>query len=182
MNAENIGRFIREKRTNMGLSQKALAELVHVSVKTVSKWETGNGYPNITALPDLAKILETSIEALLEGSSFPEHRDKRLDYENTDNPLQATEFEGIWIIKPFHTMYSTIKYAKPLCLQVINKQTNEIVLTVDNCVACWEGICGWNGKVNKDISIITSSYKHYIIKKDFYLVVNPASLRSLGSS
>ena len=48
---------------------------------------------------------------LLDGSPIPDSRDNRLDYENTDNPLQDTDFEGIWIIKPFHTMEQTIKKA-----------------------------------------------------------------------
>ena len=60
MNAEDIGRFIREERSNMGMSQKTLADLIHVSVKTVSKWETGRGYPNISVLQNLAQILRTT--------------------------------------------------------------------------------------------------------------------------
>ena len=60
MNAEDIGRFIREELSNMGMSQKTLADLIHVSVKTVSKWETGRGYPNIAVLQSLAQILRTT--------------------------------------------------------------------------------------------------------------------------
>ena len=64
MNAEDIGRFIREERSNMGMSQKTLADLIHVSVKTVSKWETGRGYPNIAVLQNLAQILRTTTDKL----------------------------------------------------------------------------------------------------------------------
>ena len=180
MNAEDIGRFIREERSNMGMSQKTLADLIHVSVKTVSKWETGRGYPNISVLQNLAKILRTTTDKLLDGSPIPDSRDNRLDYENTDNPLQDTDYEGIWIIKPFHTMEQTIKKAPLVHLQVINKQTNEVVLDILNCVSCWEGICGWNNQINKDLTLITSAYKQYIIKKDLYKIVNPVSMREIG--
>lgn len=41
MHAENIGALIAQIRKEMGLTQKDLAEKLHISDKTVSKWETG---------------------------------------------------------------------------------------------------------------------------------------------
>lgn len=60
----NIIRKLREKR---GITQKELAEKITVSDKTVSKWETGRGLPDIAILEDLSKSLGVSITELLTG-------------------------------------------------------------------------------------------------------------------
>lgn len=55
---------LREKR---GITQKELAEKIGVSDKTVSKWETGRGLPDISLLEPLAKALNISVAELLTG-------------------------------------------------------------------------------------------------------------------
>ena len=47
MDAERIGLFIAELRREKGLTQRQLAERLHVSFKAVSRWETGRGMPDI---------------------------------------------------------------------------------------------------------------------------------------
>ena len=59
--AENIARL----RKKLGLTQDALAEKLYVSNKTVSKWERGAGFPEITQLPRLARVLGVSVDELL---------------------------------------------------------------------------------------------------------------------
>ena len=49
-----FGKFVRESRKEKGLTQKQLADLLHVSDKTVSKWENGQTMPDILLLPQLA--------------------------------------------------------------------------------------------------------------------------------
>lgn len=61
------GETIRTLREKQGLTQKALAELLAVSDKTVSKWETGRGLPDITLLQPLAGALRVSLAELLNG-------------------------------------------------------------------------------------------------------------------
>ena len=41
------GKFIRELRKERGMTQQALADMLSISEKTVSKWETGKGMPEI---------------------------------------------------------------------------------------------------------------------------------------
>lgn len=57
MNPQTIGNIIREFREDKGLTQMQLAARLNVSDKTVSKWETGGGYPDITQIEPLAKTL-----------------------------------------------------------------------------------------------------------------------------
>lgn len=61
------GKTIRELREKRKLTQRELAERIHVSDKAVSKWETGKGLPDIGILEDLAKALGISIAELLTG-------------------------------------------------------------------------------------------------------------------
>ena len=57
LNKEKIGRFIAELRKEQGMTQKELAEQLHVSDKSVSKWETGNGIPDVSMLSRLPVCL-----------------------------------------------------------------------------------------------------------------------------
>ena len=62
MNAEKTGALIKQLRMNKNLTQAQLAELVFVSDKAVSKWERGDGCPDITIMPKLAEVLNVEME------------------------------------------------------------------------------------------------------------------------
>lgn len=61
------GRTIRELREKRRLTQKELAEKISVSDKTISKWETGKGLPDIGIVEELSKALGISVGELLTG-------------------------------------------------------------------------------------------------------------------
>lgn len=61
----NIAKYRKEK----GLTQDKLAELLYVSDKTVSKWETGKSGPDILIISDLADVLGVEVDDLLRGTS-----------------------------------------------------------------------------------------------------------------
>ena len=63
----NLDKNIARLRTKAGLTQKELAEKLFVSNKTVSKWERGAGYPEITQLLRLAKVFGVTVENLIMG-------------------------------------------------------------------------------------------------------------------
>lgn len=65
MNAKVIGKRIKEYRKEKNVSQKALAEQLFVSDKTISRWELGNGLPDIELLPKIADVLGISIDKLV---------------------------------------------------------------------------------------------------------------------
>ena len=67
MDKIQMGTFIREQRAVLGLTQQQLAEQLHVTNKAVSRWETGNAYPDISLLDDLAATLSVSVEELCRG-------------------------------------------------------------------------------------------------------------------
>lgn len=65
MEEKSIGKFIKKQRKEKNLSQKDLGDILGVSSKTISKWECGNGMPDITLLHKLSKSLDINVEELL---------------------------------------------------------------------------------------------------------------------
>lgn len=63
---EEFGKFLAELRKEKGYTQKELAENLFVSNKTISKWETGNGMPDVSMLLPLSKLLGVTVTELLE--------------------------------------------------------------------------------------------------------------------
>lgn len=67
MNTYVTGNTIRILREACGMTQTTLADLIGVSSKTISKWETGKGLPDISLLQPLAKALGVSVIELMNG-------------------------------------------------------------------------------------------------------------------
>ena len=69
MDAKKIGAFIAAARRARGLTQQQLAEKLGITNRAVSKWETGQGLPDIVLLPDLSAALGVTVDALLAGEA-----------------------------------------------------------------------------------------------------------------
>lgn len=67
MDAGAIGNILSELRKKNGWTQGELAEKLNVSTKTVSKWERGHGYPEITQFPVLAELYGVTIDYIMMG-------------------------------------------------------------------------------------------------------------------
>ena len=65
MNKEQFAEKIIKLRKKKGYTQAQLAELLNVSNKAVSRWETAEGYPDITLLKPLSEALGISCDELL---------------------------------------------------------------------------------------------------------------------
>ena len=64
------GAVIRRLRESKKMTQEELAGKIHVSSKAVSKWETGQGFPDISLLEPLSKALDISVIELLSGEDI----------------------------------------------------------------------------------------------------------------
>lgn len=73
LDPHTLSEAIRTRRLSAGLTQAELAERLSVSAQTVSHWERGETAPDISLLPDLACILNTSVDMLL-GSPGSRYR------------------------------------------------------------------------------------------------------------
>jgi len=65
MDNQKFGAIITKARKDKDMTQKALAEILRVTDKAVSKWERGRGYPEITLIPALSKALDIPAKDLL---------------------------------------------------------------------------------------------------------------------
>ena len=70
MNQYVTGAVIKRLREEKNMTQLQLAERLSVSAKTVSKWETAKGYPDITLLESIANALSVFISELLSGNTM----------------------------------------------------------------------------------------------------------------
>lgn len=71
MEKKTIGGFIAALRKANGMTQKELAEQLHVSDKTVSRWERDDGAPDLAVVPVLAEIFGVTCDELLRGERKP---------------------------------------------------------------------------------------------------------------
>jgi transcriptional regulator with XRE-family HTH domain len=67
MEQHHVGRFIAAKRKEKNLTQGQLAERLHISNKTVSKWENGKCMPDYSIIEQLCEELDITVSELLEG-------------------------------------------------------------------------------------------------------------------
>ena len=67
MDNEKTGKLISSIRKDKGLTQKQLADSLGVSNATISKWETGKGFPDISLLEPLASVLDVTVSEVLAG-------------------------------------------------------------------------------------------------------------------
>ncbi len=70
MNQYVTGLSIKNLREKNRMTQRELAEKLGVSDKTVSKWETGKGYPDITLLEPIAEAFRISVTELISGNTI----------------------------------------------------------------------------------------------------------------
>ena len=67
MDTKKIGMFLKQLRTENGMTQEQLGERIGVSNKTISRWETGNYMPPVDSLKMLSEIYHISINEILCG-------------------------------------------------------------------------------------------------------------------
>ena len=67
MDQIKIGRFIAAARRAKGMTQRELAEVLGLSNRTISKWECGDGLPELANLLPLCELLDITADELLRG-------------------------------------------------------------------------------------------------------------------
>jgi len=105
----NLGNRIRTTRKELGMSQKALADVLNVDRVSVTQWESGRNLPNPARLELIANALEVHIEWLIAGKDCN-------NAEPVENNLLPNEKE---LLKLFRQLSGedkkhTLKYTKDL--------------------------------------------------------------------
>ncbi len=153
MNQYIIGSTIKKLREKNKLTQSELASKLSVTDKSISKWETGKGYPDITLIEDIAKIFNVSITELFSGDT--------VDNTNVSSNMEKIKF-----------------YVCPICGNVITS-TGELAVSCHGvslspleCEKC-------DDKHSLDVSIVEDEYfvkiNHEMIKKHYISFVAAVS-------
>ena len=94
MDTQKIGGQIATLRKQKGLTQNELGERLGVSFQAVSKWERGETLPDITILPDMAKVLETTVDFILCGDEKSIEYNGKISVSDMINGLRNLENMG----------------------------------------------------------------------------------------
>ena len=114
MDQIKIGKFIADERKRKGYTQKQLSEKLEISDKTISKWERGNGFPEVSLLLPLCNELEITVNELLSGERLQAMDYKKKAEENMVNLVKEAQESKKKIIMSAMVSVLVIVAAVPL--------------------------------------------------------------------
>lgn len=88
MNPKAIGAFLKQLRNEKGITQEQLAEILGVSGRTVSRWETGNNLPDLSILVCISEYYDVEIKEILNG----ERKTKSMESELKETLLKVADY------------------------------------------------------------------------------------------
>ncbi len=88
MNQVKIGRFIAKMRKQQCFTQREFADILGISDKTVSKWECGNGMPELSLMLPICEILKINLNELFSGEKLTDADYKNKAEENMMNLIK----------------------------------------------------------------------------------------------
>ncbi|MCL2360419.1 MAG: helix-turn-helix domain-containing protein [Defluviitaleaceae bacterium] len=110
MNEINLPRIIASRRREKGITQDAIANFLGVTKASVSKWETGTSFPDITFLPKLAAYFGISIDDLMGYEPQMPDEDIRKLYKELSLEFASQPFDEVMtrcrdIVKKYYSCY-----------------------------------------------------------------------------
>lgn len=114
MNQKKIGEFIALLRKEKGLSQAEFGDMLGVTNKTVSRWETGKYMPDLSIIPDLCNVLNIGINEFIAG--------ERIDVKNFCKQADTNILELL--------QNNNILYKQKILSEVFNGGGTGLVLSV----------------------------------------------------
>ncbi|MGG7058190.1 helix-turn-helix domain-containing protein [Clostridium tertium] len=100
-NMKNVGRKISLLRKEKNLTQMELADMLNISYQAVSNWERGETMPDISKLPEIAQIFDTSIDNILGNNSTARLVNNIINTDLSNDIIAVDEFKSITpILKP----------------------------------------------------------------------------------
>ena len=120
MDSQKIGAFLRVLRKEKNLTQEQLAEILNVSGRTVSRWETGINMPDLSIMIELADYYDIDVKELLNGERKSE-MDKELK-ETLKTVAEYTDEQKKAAVKASNYGFVTIFIISgKICTEIITK-------------------------------------------------------------
>ena len=135
MNVQDFGNYISTRRKELGLSQKDLADFLSVSIPTISKYENGFLYQDLSLIGSLAKILKVDLISLVNYES------KLNNNYDIENEFDINSFSNYFKSLRKMNNYTLNSLADKLDTryQTISKwETNESLPSIEQLIKCSE--------------------------------------------
>ncbi len=147
MDQIEIGKFIADERKRKGYTQKQLSEKLEISDKTISKWERGNGFPEVSLLLPLCNELEITVNELLSGERVSEEDYLKKAEENMVNLVrEARESKkkivlsamvaGLTIIATVPLFILSGMFEMPVWTRVLLMGIGFVIMVIGIAIAC----------------------------------------------
>lgn len=184
------GKFISAQRKQLSMTQQDLADKLNLTNKAISKWETGEGYPDISVLPALAEVLNVTVDELLKGEKRDNSQPPVNAYQINESKQQADyildnslrSFSNLYLISLGIVLLGIISSALGLRLYdhiFLTSLTYAVIISLSFLIVgmmYYINIChnlkGYINKYNGMMADETVDYNNIIIKKHmlFYAV------------
>ena len=147
MDQIKIGKFIADERKRKGYTQKQLSEKLEISDKTISKWERGNGFPEVSLLLPLCNELEITVNELLSAERVSEEDYLKKAEENMVNLVrEALESKkkivlsamvaGLTIIATVPLFILSGMFEMPVWTRVLLMGIGFVIMVIGIAIAC----------------------------------------------
>lgn len=142
MQSEKLGPFICALRKENHMTQKDLAEKLHITDKAVSKWERNLSCPDISLLPALAGALGVTVAELLNGErdeeapAPPEHAVQVLDYAEKTVQHKLRSWQSVCAIAFSALIWAGI-FVCVICDLAVNGRFTWSVFAVSSILFGW---------------------------------------------
>ena len=186
-----VGKYISKLRKRKGYTQKTLGELLDVSDKTISKWEQGSIAPDITILKQLASVLDSDVDELLEGEEKDSNKVINTQLNNKSNGKYLIAFiigfvlgaMILFFVQRFYRVdYKTISVSEELTIDGFIVSTNSKYEVVINNILCNYNELGTMEDIYvKDAEIMIESDDDILFEKK-YSYEEKVSIRDYLSS
>lgn len=106
MNQKKIGSFLKELRKGKNITQEQFAEMIGVSGRTISRWETGSNMPDLDILIQIADYYEVEIREIFDG----ERKSVKMNKELEETVLKVADYsndERKRLTKRMHILFLT---------------------------------------------------------------------------
>lgn len=118
---KKIGSFLKELRKEKGITQEQFAEVLSVSGRTVSRWETGSNMPDISLLVNIAEYFDVSIPEIINGEKKSENMNEEVkEVAETLSDYANAEKETIIKNIRMHSILGTGALAVCMILELTN--------------------------------------------------------------
>ena len=147
MDQIKIGKFIADERKRKGYTQKQLSEKLEISDKTISKWERGNGFPEVSLLLPLCNELEITVNELLSGERVSEEEYLKKAEKNMVNLVREAQeskkkivlsamVAGLTIIATVPLFILSGMFEMPVWTRVLLMGIGFVIMVIGIAIAC----------------------------------------------